>query len=308
MSSRPLATDPPLPPKETLPTMYDLPDEEVGQPVATDPPLPPKETLPTMYDLPDEEVGQSGMPDEFHLWQPRLLEETFRPANFSEAEIFIGSDINLYYDVHHPRRNKRPDWFAAVGLPVQEKREMRLSYVTWQEGVNPFLIVELLSPGTEKEDLGQTLREVKSGAEPTKWEVYEQYLRVPYYVTFSRYTSEARVFELRGGRFSEVTDHQGRFWMPGLELGLGLWHGTYHGEDRLWLRFYDAQGNWVPTPLELQQQVAERARQETEAERVKAELAQQEAEAERLEKEKALEKAARLAAQLKALGIDPDQE
>ncbi|HNC47254.1 MAG TPA: Uma2 family endonuclease, partial [Acidobacteriota bacterium] len=86
--------------------------------------------------------------------------------------------------------------------------------------------------------------------------------------------------------------------------------------------FYDAQGNWVPTPLELQQQVVERARQETETERVKAELAQQEAEAERaraelaqqeaeaerLEKEKALEKAARLAAQLKALGIDPDQE
>ena len=272
-----------------------------SRPLATDPPLPPKETLPTMYDLPDEEVGQSGMPDEFHLWQPRLLEETFRPANFSEAEIFIGTDLNLYYDVHHSRRNKRPDWFAAVGLPVQEKREMRLSYVTWQEGVNPFLIVELLSPGTEKEDLGQTLREVKSGAEPTKWEVYEQYLRVPYYVTFSRYTSEARVFELRGGRFSEVTDHQGRFWMPGLELGLGLWQGTYHGEDRLWLRFYDAQGNWVPTPLELQQQ-------EVEAERVKAELAQQEVEAERLEKEKALDKAARLAARLKALGIDPDQE
>ena len=272
-----------------------------SRPLATDPPLPPKETLPTMYDLPDEDVGQSGMPDEFHLWQPRLLEETFRPANFSEAEIFIGSDINLYYDVHHPRRNKRPDWFTAVGLPVQEKREMRLSYVTWQEGVNPFLIVELLSPGTEKEDLGQTLREVKSGAEPTKWEVYEQYLRVPYYVTFSRYTSEARVFELRGGRFSEVTEHQGRFWMPGLELGLGLWPGTYHGEDRLWLRFYDVQGNWIPTPLELQQQVAE-------AERLKAELAQQEAEAQRLEKEKALEKAARLAAQLKALGIDPDQE
>lgn len=42
-------------------------------------PLPPKETMPTMYDLPDEEIGQSGMSDIFHVWQPRLLDETFRP-------------------------------------------------------------------------------------------------------------------------------------------------------------------------------------------------------------------------------------
>lgn len=47
---------------------------------------------------------------------------------------------------------------------------------------------ELLSPGTEKEDLGQTLRDVNQP--PSKWEVYEQILRVPYYIVFNRYNNQ----------------------------------------------------------------------------------------------------------------------
>jgi hypothetical protein len=43
----------------------------------------------------------------------------------------------------------------VVDLPkVMPHPEMRLSYLVWQEGVDPFLVVELLSPGTESEDLG----------------------------------------------------------------------------------------------------------------------------------------------------------
>jgi hypothetical protein len=36
----------------------------------------------------------------------------------------------------------------------------------------PYLQVQLLSPWTEKEDLGQTLREINQP--PNKWTVYEQ--------------------------------------------------------------------------------------------------------------------------------------
>ncbi|MFM7577511.1 MAG: Uma2 family endonuclease, partial [Microcystaceae cyanobacterium] len=36
-------------------------------------PLSPRQALPTMYDLPSEAVGEPGVPDEFHLLQPRLL-------------------------------------------------------------------------------------------------------------------------------------------------------------------------------------------------------------------------------------------
>jgi len=45
----------------------------------------------------------------------------------------------------------------VVGVPrAQTQQDLRLSYVIWIEGVVPFLVVELLSPGTESEDLGQT--------------------------------------------------------------------------------------------------------------------------------------------------------
>lgn len=148
----------------------------------TDPPRSPRETLPTMYDLPSEDPEEPGLPDEFHDFQPQLLRETFRPANYPSDQVFSASDLNLYYDVRHLGWYKRPDWFAVVGVPrLYEQRDLRLSYVIWQEGTSPFVVVELLSPSTEKEDLGQSAREVNQP--PSKWEVYEQ-LRIPYYLLF----------------------------------------------------------------------------------------------------------------------------
>ncbi len=237
----------------------------------TDPPRPPKETLPTMYDLPSEYPEDSGLPDEFHLFQPQLLRETFCPPNYPAEEVFVATDLNLYYDLRHTLWYKRPDWFAAVGVSrLYEQQNLRLSYVIWQEGVAPFVVIELLSPGTEKEDLGQTLREINQP--PTKWEVYERILRVPYYIVFDRYTDKLQAFQLVADRYSELDLTTPRVWMPGLELGLGLWQGSYQGIERLWLRWYDASGNWLPTPLERESQ-----------------------------------RANRLAAQLRELGVNPDE-
>ncbi len=61
------------------------------QPVS---PLPSKENLPTMYDLPSELIGESGLPDEFHQIQADLLSETCEPANYQPEEVLIASDLN----------------------------------------------------------------------------------------------------------------------------------------------------------------------------------------------------------------------
>ncbi len=123
---------------------------------------------------------------------------------------------------------------------------------------------------TEKEDLGQTLREINQP--PTKWEVYERILRVPYYILFDRYTDKLQAFQLVADRYSELDLSIPRVWMPGLELGLGLWQGSYQQIERLWLRWYDRSDNWLPTPLERESQ-----------------------------------RANRLAAQLRELGVNPDK-
>lgn len=280
-----------------LPFKYPVPQ--------TDPPCSGRETLPTMYDLPSEDPEEPGLPDEFHDLQPQLLSLTFRPPNYRASQIFSGTDMNLYYDVRHPMWHKRPDWFGVVGVPrLYDEIDLRMSYVVWQEGVNPFVIVELLSPGTEKEDLGDNVKEEKLPDEsgnnvgngqviqnqmdekpPRKWDVYEQALRIPYYVVFSRYTNKLRVFELEGGHYLELELSDSRVWMSDLNLGLGLWQGEFLGIDRLWLRWYDIEGNWILTPEE--------------QERLRAEVAESRAE----EAEAQLES---LIQRLRESGIDPD--
>ncbi|OCR01554.1 hypothetical protein BCD67_18870 [Oscillatoriales cyanobacterium USR001] len=241
----------------------------------TEIPLPAKQTLPTMYDLPSENPEEPGLPDEFHSWQPQLLSRTLKLPDYPSDRIFVGSDLNLYYDVHHTLWYKRPDWFLVLDVSrLYEETDLRSSYVVWQEGTNPFLVVELLSPGTEKEDLGQFVEgEIDAIEEhngqatretpPRKWDVYERILRVPYYAVFSRYSDRLRMFKLDGGRYVEqiLDADNSRFWIPELKLGLGVWEGEFEGINRRWLRWYDALGNWVQTDAELAVTQAEQERQ-----------------------------------------------
>lgn len=239
----------------------------------TEPPLPAKQTLPTMYDLPSENPEEPGLPDEFHALQPQLLSRTLRLIDYPPSRLFVGSDLSLYYDVKNPLWHKRPDWFLVLDVPrLYEGTDLRSSYVVWQEGVNPFLVVELLSPGTEKEDLGELavseeekiseLDSTESNGQPTKeippkkWDVYERILRVPYYVVFSRYNDRLRAFKLNGGRYREQTidTEKPQFWIPELKLGLGIWQGEFDGINRSWLRWYDGEGNWLQTEAERERQ------------------------------------------------------
>nr|WP_216086645.1 Uma2 family endonuclease [Halothece sp. PCC 7418] len=279
----------------------------------SNPPLSPKETLPTMYDLPSEDPEEPGGSDEFHLLQPELLRLTFRPPSYPSDQVFTASDLNLYYDVHHTQWYKRPDWFAVLGVSrLYEEKDLRLSYVTWQEGANPFVVVELLSPGTEKEDLGQTpltsplIGRNERVQPPNKWTVYEQILRIPYYFVFNRYTNEFRAFELQGSRYQRVLIEEQGVWLEEAQLGLGLWEGEYQGISRLWLRWYDQNQNWILTPTEQEAQRAEQATQQAQQEAQRAEQATQQAQQEAQRAERATQRAERLAEQLRALGIDPE--
>jgi len=242
----------------------------------TEPPRPAKEVLPTMYDLPSEDPGEPGLPDEFHDMQPQLLRETCVLPGYAPENIFVGTDINLYYDTRHPQWHKRPDWFLVLGIEAAQRQEdLRWSYVIWQEGAVPFLAIELLSPGTEAEDLGQTLRDVEQP--PSKWQVYEQILRIPYYAVYDRYANQFRLFQLVGVRYQEMALTEERFWFEELDLGLGVWSGRYRMAEGKWLRWYGAEGQWLPTLAEQgeqERQRVEQERQRAEQERQRAEQAE----------------------------------
>ena len=223
------------------------------------PTFPKRKDLPTMYDLPSEEVGEPGLPDEYHPLQAQLLRLTFQPSTYPSERVFSAMDMNIYYDENNTKRYKRPDWFGVVGVPrFHQERDLRKSYVIWQEGVGPFIAVELLSSSTRREDLGQT--EAEPDGNPTKWQVYEEVLQVPYYVIYDGERDRFQVFHWENGRYQELELDGDRLWIEELGLGLRLWRGTHEGLERLWLRFDDAAGELIPTPEEQ----AERERQEKE--------------------------------------------
>lgn len=291
-----------LKPRPDMPDMYELPSGSSAEHISTSVIL-PTDRLPDMYDLPSESA-QEAMPDEFHVYQPQLLNDTFVPPHHAKEAVFTATDLYLYYDEQRPLYYKRPDWFAVIdGSRLYEGRkgqDLRLSYVMWQEKIPPFVVVELLSPGTEKDDLGERLRDVEQP--PSKWEVYERILQVPYYFVYSRHTDEFRAFVLRDGRYAEQAMPEQRLWLPEINLGLGVWQGDYKGFNRAWLRWYDADGHWLANEIELRQQEMERRKQETELRKQETERRQQ---AEQRASD-AEQRAERLAAQLRALGIEPE--
>ncbi|NEO30572.1 MAG: Uma2 family endonuclease [Symploca sp. SIO3C6] len=234
-----------------------------------------------MYDLPSEDPEEPGLPDEFHNLQPQLLSRTLQFRDYNCDNCFTGSDLNFYYDVNHPLWYKRPDWFVAVDVPrLYDGKELRRSYVVWQEGKSPYIAIELLSPGTEVEDLGrfydQTLKvantesatpdvnliekdsEQTTTKPPAKLEVYERYLRIPHYFVYSHYTQKLRHFKLDGGKYQEqsLNSENPIAWLADLEIGLGIWEGVFENVPGYWLRWCDCIGNWLLTDTEQSEQEA----------------------------------------------------
>lgn len=249
-----------------------------------DPPRSPKEVLPTMYDLPSENPEEPGLPDEFHDLQPQLLSRTLSLTGYSQENCFTASDLNLYYTVRHPLWHKRPDWFLVVGVDrLYEQRDLRRSYVLWQEGNPPYVVVEFLSPGTEAEDLGRfydQAERAEGGSNPAasvvsdrgddatkakppgKFEVYETHLRVPHYFVYSRFTQRLRYFKLNGGQYQEqaLNSETPLVWLADLGIGLGIWQGEFEGVTTAWLRWCNQAGNWLMTDTELAAQQLEQER------------------------------------------------
>jgi hypothetical protein len=78
------------------------------------------------------------------------------------------------------------------------------------------------------------------------------------------------VYSLRDGAYGRVRNG----WLRPVGLGLKLWRGAFEGQEEEWLRWCDRNGNLIPTG-------AERAEHER-------------------------QRAERLAAQLRALGVEPE--
>ena len=220
----------------------------------------------------DELPCDDGMPMETqrHALQMQLLIDPLRLFWADRMDAYVGGNMFIYFSLEQVRHQdfRGPDFFAVLGVPKRERK----SWVVWQEGKGPDVVIELLSESTAAQDKGE------------KKDIYQDRLRVPEYFWFDPFTAEWAGFTLRNRGYEPLTeDGQGRLTSQCLGLALLRWDGVYQDVEARWLRWVTLEGALLPTPQEVatetQQQAAEAQQQVAEAQQQVAEAQQQAAEA-----------------------------
>lgn len=215
--------------------------------------------------------------------QQRLLVEPFYSSKALPLPFLAAANVGLFYKLHG--EPIVPDMLLSLGVQRAEDFSERRdrSYFVWEFGKVPEVCVELVS-NREGDELAVSQKSRQRGKERSKKDIYAQ-IHVPYYVVFDplwQIQGEAemngtllRVWMLIAGDYHELTPAEGitevgqPIWLESLGLGLTLWQGEFEEPvSRLWLRWCDEQGRVIPTGAE---------------------------------------RADRLAAKLRELGIDPDE-
>jgi Uma2 family endonuclease len=200
-----------------------------------------------------------------------------------DGQYAIGQDCGIYWRLTDPpeRGAEAPDWFYVPNVPPTLDGQMRRSYVLWQEIISPLIVLEFVS-GSGQEERDKT-------PYAGKFWVYEQAIRVPFYGIYEPNRASLEAYHLVEGRYHLLAPNdRGHSAISPLGIELGIWEGNYQNTSLPWLRWWDSEGNLLPTGTERAEQESQRAEQE----RQRAEIAEQEND--------------RLRARLQALGIDPD--
>ncbi len=221
-----------------------------------------------MPDATQLESNEPEMESSLHYAQLALLVACLEWLWRERTDFFIGANLTIYFSREQLKNKdfRGPDFF----LVKQTAKRPRRSWVVWEEGGQyPDLIIELLSDATVQKD--RTLKKT----------LYQDRFRTPEYFWFSPDTLEFEGFQLVNHHYEPIPpDGQGRRWSQVLGLYLGVNQGK--------LRYFQANGDLVPTPDEAAAQAQIQAKQ------AQAQVQQAQARADRL------------AAQLRALGIEPD--
>ncbi|MCS7325451.1 MAG: Uma2 family endonuclease [Thermoflexales bacterium] len=215
----------------------------------------------------------------FSAKQARLLVESLY-TSWQHPEFgrrFIAdTNVGVFYALRQPP--VVPDMFLSldVTLPADIWKKTNRSYFIWEYGKPPEVVVEIVSntEGDEERPDGKLRIYAQMGV--VRYIVYDPALQTG--------REPLRIYTLMQGRLRRTDET----WFDEVQLGVTLWRGTYEEREDTWLRWCDRDGVLILTGVER----AETERQRAEAER-------QRAEAERA-------RAERLAAKLRAAGIDPE--
>jgi Uma2 family endonuclease len=244
----------------------------------------PNITWPTHLDLPDTD----GLPveNDFQDSQAWLLSSAIEPLLeqwHPQGDYFVGADVGIYWKATRPPLNgcKVPDWYYVRGCRKMPEGEYRRSYVMWDEGVNPLIVMEFVSGGgTEEHD---------DTPGTGKFWVYRRGIHADYYAIHSPDSETLELYRLDGGDYRRVKPNRyGHLVIDPLGLALGHWRGKFGRHTLTWARFFNLDGTMLPS-----------GREQVEAEKARADE-------EKARADKAAADMAELLAKLQAKGIDPN--
>src|SRR3990172_4167639 len=229
--------------------------------------------------------------------QQRLLVETLHVSWKPERLFMASANVGIFY---HPKEPAIvPDMYLSLDVKSEDdiKKRENLSYFVWKYGKPPEVAAEVVSNTRG----GELDRKVNRYA----------LIGVLYYVVLDPLhvygEEELCVFQLHAGRYMV---RQNR-WLEKVGLGLTLWEGEYEGWEKRWLRWIDDKGQLLLTGQERSTQEERRADYAEQAafkEWLRAEQERQRAEQAEAVLAKKQERVERLAARLRALGIEPEDE
>jgi Uma2 family endonuclease len=102
---------------------------------------------------PDEHYPESdGKPmaeTEVHVQCLSDVREVLRAFFRLVMDVYVGANMQLYYERGNPRRSVAPDIFLVRGIP----KRVRPTYRTWEEGKPPDFVLEITSDSARREDL-----------------------------------------------------------------------------------------------------------------------------------------------------------
>ena len=149
---------------------------------------------------------------------------------------------------------KAPDWGYIPSIKVS-REEIKRSYTPRLEGDILVVVIEFLSD-TEGNEYSS-----KPTYPPGKWFFYEQILQVPNYAIFEADTGVLEVYKLDdSGRYElQTADASNRYWIPQMQLFLGVWSGIRENRTGYWLRFWDENGELLLWGSELVAKERQRA-------------------------------------------------
>ncbi len=193
----------------------------------------PRHCLPSAEDLPDSD--DTPVDNELQDLIPGLLKAVLALIWSERMDWFFGVDMGIYYEPDQPAIV--PDGFLSVGVPRIIDRDLRLSYVLWEEQKVPILMLEVVSQ--------------KRRGEYTKKKQFYAQIGVLYYVIYNplrKRKPRLEVYQLEEGEYLLQSGEP--VWLADLKLGIGKDQGTYQGITREWLYWYDEQGKRYLTPEE----------------------------------------------------------